>query len=407
MTRCIFIIAIATFILLQSCSSTRRFGTTIERDENNPCQINMIIQVAIEGTPEDLRTVKSELEDCYKKECFIPCESDKEKGCLTKITVVVKSFSELKEDERDAFHYVQMVNNDGLPSNAYVGTPNSGASSGTWRRNEAFGTYCHEVLHFCGLRDKYCSRIYDPVTRTVTTEKICDPPPEPGAGGCCAPSETHTRCSTPCDGEHDNLMATTNAPLSCENILDVLKGAGFNNCPPECCSSNSTFSKPADETYILPGYFHFGEKNSKLGGYGVSIGGTKYIGSSLGLTLETGYYIDSEKQDDIKYSTSFLNITGGITYNFGNFSTIRQRLSVNAHALGGILRCTQKITFNDESESDHSTSLLLNVGASLNMRLNKMWTWRVLQADYVPTFFNDETQHNYRISTGIVYNLQR
>ena len=77
MNRFYYITSIAVFfMLLQSCTGTRRFGTTIERDENNPCQVNMIIQVAIEGTDDDVTMVKNALEDCYGKECFIPCPGD-------------------------------------------------------------------------------------------------------------------------------------------------------------------------------------------------------------------------------------------------------------------------------------------------------------------------------------------
>jgi len=276
MNRLIYIIA-GGIIFLQSCTSTRRFGTTIERDENNPCQINMIIQVAIQGTADDVKKVRAELEECYNKECFIPCPNDSMKGCKTKITVVVKGYGELKEDELSAFHYVEMVDNDGLPSNAYLGTPNHGAVSGVWRRNEPYGTYCHEVLHFCGLDDKYCSRLYDPVKDSIKTERVCNPPPDP-FGTCCTPHISHTRCSTPCAGHEGNIMGASGVGLSCDNIKDVLKVAELNSCPPECCSSDNTFTRPLPEGYILPGYYHFGDKNYKFGSLGTSIGSTIYIG---------------------------------------------------------------------------------------------------------------------------------
>jgi hypothetical protein len=155
-----------SILLLESCTSTRRFGTTIERDENNPCKAKIIIQIGIQGTDADIAKVKSELDGCYGKECFIPCEDNKEKGCKAKVTTVVRKWGSLSEDEQNGFHYVNMIDNDGLPSNAFIGKPNrvTTESSSTWRRDEPPGTYCHEVLHLGGLVDKYCSRIYDPVT---------------------------------------------------------------------------------------------------------------------------------------------------------------------------------------------------------------------------------------------------
>src|SRR5687767_5350586 len=111
---CFFVLA----ALLIGCSTTRRFGTTIERDENNPCQINIIIQVAVQGTPEDVQTIRSALESCYGQGCFIPCPNDSTKGCMTKATIVVKAYGDIPNDESQYYHYVFMKADDGLPSNA-------------------------------------------------------------------------------------------------------------------------------------------------------------------------------------------------------------------------------------------------------------------------------------------------
>lgn len=402
MKQLLVIISTGLFILLQGCTSTRRFGTTIERDEQNPCQVNMVIQVAIQGTADDVKTVRSALEECYNQECFIPCDTDSSKGCMTKITVVVKSYGELNEDERSAFHYVEMVDDDGLPSNAYLGTPNSGAVSGTWRRNQPASVYCHEVLHFCGLPDKYCSRLYDPVSGAVTVERNCDPPPEPGGGSCCVPTASHTRCSTPCDGHHDDLMGTVSASLSCSNILDVLKGAGLNNCPPECCTSNQTFSRPLPQLYFTPGYYNFGDKNTKFGSVGASIGGTKYLGSTLGVGLDIGYYSHTEKFAGSEQKQSMTNITAGLNYLIPGLFT-NKRFCITTHVRGGVSLWKQKSIFNSDSFTNTETSPQINLGAALDLRLNKNWSLRLLQAEYAPTFFYEDMQHNYRLGAGIVY----
>jgi hypothetical protein len=390
--------------LLVSCTTTRRFGTTIERDENNPCQVNIVIQVAIQGTADDVKTVRSALEACYNKQCFIPCPNDSTKGCMTKTTVVVKGYGELKEEERDAFHYVNMIDDDGLPSNAYLGTPNNGASSGTWRRNQIPGVYCHEVLHFCGLDDKYCSRLFDPVTNQITTELICTPPPDPGNGSCCTTFFNGRRCSTPCDGHEHNLMANSSAELSCQNIMDVLKLAGLDNCPEECCRSGQTFSRPPPEYYISPGYLHFGDKQTKFGGFGVSIGGVKYIGSSLGVSIDAGYHSHTDKQDNnYKQSQGLINITGGVSYRLPDPFKTNEKFSVNLHGRAGIMNWTQKTTFNNSSSKNSEQSLLLDFGGALNMKLNKDWSLRLIELRYMPTFFYEATQNNFRIGVGIVY----
>lgn len=392
-------------VLLYSCTGTRRFGTTIERDENNPCLINMIIQVAVEGTDADVTNIRTELEACFNKECFIPCDNDSTKGCLTKIKVIVKKYSTLNEDERASFHYVQMIDDDGLPSNASLGTPNSGTSSGTWRRKLQPGVFCHEVLHFCGLDDKYCSRLYDPVLDSVSVELTCAPPPDPGAN-CCLPFSGNTRCSTPCNGHDHNLMATTNAPLSCDNIKDVLQRSGFNSCPQECCNSDKTFTKPPDEVYITPGYMGFGDKSTKFGAIGVSIGYTKSISASTGITLDAGYYTHTKTENSYKDISNLLNITAGVTWVPGTQKN-KKGLSVSTHLLAGISNYTQKSKSPGNTTSNSEISFHANIGAALNLKLNNKLGIRLLQADYAPTFFYKTTQHNYRLGAGVYYNLQR
>ncbi len=392
-------------IFLYSCTGTRRFGTTIERDENNPCQVNMIIQIAVEGTDADVAAIKNDLDACFGKGCFIPCPNDSSRGCMTQVTTVVKKYGTIPQDEVGGYHYVYMVDNDGLPSNAYIGTPNSGASHGTWRRNEPPGTYCHEVLHFCGLHDKYCSRIYDPVRDSVIVERNCVPPPDPG-GNCCSPNAGFTRCSTPCaDHEHD-IMGSSGAALSCDNIMEVLKGADLDNCPPECCRSGKTFAKPPDEIYIIPGYYHFGDKNNKFGSFGGSLGYTKQLDSKLGLTLEGGYYHHSESDNETKRNAGLMHITGGVSYRIISPEKNKTGLGVSVHALLGISRWSQKSVVANETFKDDASSFQLNTGVSLDLNQDRPLYFRLLQADYAPTFFYQNTQHNWRVSTGLVWKLK-
>ena len=108
-------------VLFQSCTGTCRFGTTMERDENNICQTNMVIQIGIQGTDADVEAVRSSLDRCFAEECFIPCPEDSTKGCKTKIKTVVRKWGDIKEDEQIGFHYVQMIDEDGFPSTAISG----------------------------------------------------------------------------------------------------------------------------------------------------------------------------------------------------------------------------------------------------------------------------------------------
>lgn len=392
-------------LLLHSCTGTRRFGTTIERDENNPCQVNMIIQIAVEGTDADVAAVKNDLDACFGKGCFIPCPNDSSRGCMTKVTTIVKKYASIPTDEAEYYHYVYMVDDDGLPSNAYIGSPNNGASHGTWRRNQPAGTYCHEVLHFCGLHDKYCARKFDPVGDSLIVERNCTPPPDPG-GNCCAPNASFTRCTVPCADHEDDIMGASGAQMRCENIMDVLKGAGMDNCPPECCRSGKTFAKPPDEVYIIPGYYHFGDKYNKFGSFGGSLGYTKQLDSKLGLTIEGGYYHHSEKDNANKQSSGLMHIIGGVNYRLTDPSKNEKGVSISAHGLLGISRFSQKSTYANETFKDDATSFHFNIGTAADLQLNRNLSLRLIQADYAPTFFYQATQHNFRVSTGLVLKLR-
>ncbi len=398
------VLFVSLYLVLNGCTSTRRFGTTIERDEKNPCQVNMIVQIGIAGTDADVKAVKAELDECFGKGCFISCPADSTEGCMTKVTTVVKKWGDLNEDEQRAFHYVQMVDNDGLPSTAYIGRPNVAGNTEDckWRRNEYPGTYCHEVLHLCGLYDKYCARIYDPVTNSVTVERECEPP-VPGSD-CCRPTADHRRCTVACPGHEDDIMGTS-APLKCSNIMDILKEAGLDECPAECCSSDSTFTRPPPEAYIMPGYFHYNDKYIKSGSLGISGGYNHYLNPNLGITFEGGVYFHTETKDDVKETSKYIKATGGITV-----PVIKQQspkgVGVTTHLLGGILHHihTSKIG-NDQISKSSATSPCLDLGIALNMKLNPRFAIRVLQADYMPTFFGGNMQHNFRASTGFVWRL--
>lgn len=48
------------------------------------------------------------------------------------------------------------------------------------------------------------------------------------------------------------------------------------------------------------------------------------------------------------------------------------------------------------------TSFALAIGAGIDTRLAGPFQWRMIQADYLPTWFGNAREDNARISTGIV-----
>ena len=159
--------------------------------------------------------------------------------------------------------------------------------------------------------------------------------------------------------------------------------------------------------YILPGYYHFGDKNTKFGSLGVSIGVTKYISPRFGVTLEGGFYMHTDEQNNYKQKSELFNLTGGIRYQVDGITDRKKDIGIRTHFLMGISRLTDKISFGSNTDKNSETSLHFIIGASVNKPINRSFLWRILQIDYAPTFFYDATQHNYRLSTGLVYQFRK
>jgi len=86
-----------------------------------------------------------------------------------------------------------------------------------------------------------------------------------------------------------------------------------------------------------------------------------------------------------------------VTYLFGPRLSYRSKSPVTpfAHALFGGAHATNS-----------GNSFAMAVGGGLDLRADSHWSWRMVQAEYLLTTFNDginSHQNNARISTGIVY----
>ena len=323
------------FLILNACT-TQQNATTIVRDKNDECTVRIIVQLGVDGTDDDVNTVRNQLENCFASSCFIKCPDDTTKGCKIESNVIVKKWSSIDASDRAAFHHIRMVDNDNLPSFVdSLGKANGAASGGEWRRNEHPRTYCHEVLHLCGLADQYCSRLYDSVSRVVSTEIVCSPPPDPNYGTCCNPRIVrYGRCSTPCEGHDHDLMATLSYDVSCQNMFDIVKGAGLLSCPESCCKKPSSqlplpgTAVPDEKTYkigveLKPSYSglytmdDFNPNNvikEKYHGYGLG----------LGVTFDYKLFDNFSLNSSLKYQRDINTNHSTTTNTFGNYTYVNE-----------------------------------------------------------------------------------
>lgn len=196
------------------------------------CTVHVTIQIGISGTSADVTTISNALEDCYEGlDCKIPCENPP-KQCNVTVDVVVVNWDSIAAGDQSKYHHVTMVNNDGLPSMAVIGTPNGAAGSGTWRRGKTSDEYCHETGHLGGLKDKYCG--VNTIAGATWTEPNCAPgTPNPCSCTITPPAQ---RCTMPCRGYEGDIMAEIPAQVKCSNIIEIVASAGLNSCPTiPCC----------------------------------------------------------------------------------------------------------------------------------------------------------------------------
>ena len=95
-------------------------------------------------------------------------------------------------------------------------------------------------------------------------------------------------------------------------------------------------------------------------------------------------------------------------YVFGPRITLWQtpRYRVFAEALAGGVHAELDLSLGSFSRSlEAKDAFAAAVGAGFDWRFSRLISWRVIQADYVPTALFSDWQSNFRASTGIVFSF--
>ncbi len=94
-------------------------------------------------------------------------------------------------------------------------------------------------------------------------------------------------------------------------------------------------------------------------------------------------------------------------YVFGPRITLWQdpRFRLFAEILTGGVHAELEASLGSFSRTFSDDAFAAAIGGGLDWRFARHWSWRVIQADYLPTNFGDNWQHNFRASTGIVYSF--
>lgn len=185
--------------------------------------------------------------------------------------------------------------------------------------------------------------------------------------------------------------------------------------------SISAFSQETPKAELFGGYSYFhADGGGNFNGWNGSI--AVNLKHWVGLVGDfRGHYSSDVSEVRISIpgfpSTSSRVEADANIYNFlfGPRFSYRKKESITpfAHALFGASRAHFEGTATTVSGSTSvtvsfsgsETSFAAAFGGGLDLKLGKSFALRVIQADYLLTGFGNSTQHNARISTGLVFRL--
>ena len=100
-------------------------------------------------------------------------------------------------------------------------------------------------------------------------------------------------------------------------------------------------------------------------------------------------------------------------YVFGPRVTVwhNSQLRIFAEALAGGVHAEADFTlnrrFSSTSASASDDGFAMALGGGVDWRFSNHFSWRIVQADYLPTHLGNDWQDNFRASTAIVYSFGR
>jgi opacity protein-like surface antigen len=182
------------------------------------------------------------------------------------------------------------------------------------------------------------------------------------------------------------------------------------------CASWS-FAQKSEEypkNEFFAGYsFHSADINTltidphRTGQHGLNLEYTRNLSGRLALTGDVSAHFKRASQTitggifESKRDQYYL--LGGLQFSARSQSRAKPfaRVMVGASLFRGFT--SSRTTAGNVFTFDDATSLALALGGGLDIRVSKRVSLRVIQADYIPTFFGSGHQNNFRLSFGVVF----
>jgi hypothetical protein len=146
----------------------------------------------------------------------------------------------------------------------------------------------------------------------------------------------------------------------------------------------------------------------RTGQHGLNLAYTRYVTEHVGLTLDASAHL---KRDTFNFNNlnferkrDQYHFLGGVQF---KSRRSERRVAPFAHVLAGgaLFRgfASSRTQAGNTFLIDDATSFALALGGGLDVRAGRHFDIRLIQADYLPTFFGSTRQDNLRLSFGIVF----
>jgi hypothetical protein len=146
----------------------------------------------------------------------------------------------------------------------------------------------------------------------------------------------------------------------------------------------------------------------RTGQHGLNLAYTRYVSEHVGITLDASAHLkrDNFTLNNLNFERKRdqYHFLGGVQF---KSRRAESRVAPFAHVLaGGALFRGFASSMTQAGNTffiDDAGSFALAVGGGLDVRAGKHFDIRVIQADYLPTFFGSTRQDNLRLSFGVVF----
>jgi hypothetical protein len=146
----------------------------------------------------------------------------------------------------------------------------------------------------------------------------------------------------------------------------------------------------------------------RTGQHGLNLAYTRYVTDNVGLTFDVSGH---RKRDNFTFNNlnferkrDQVHFLGGVQFKSRRSAT---RLRPFAHVLAGgaLFRglASSRTQAGNTFFIDDAQSFALALGGGLDVHAGRHFDLRLIQADYLPTFFGSGRQDNLRLSFGIVF----